>query len=278
VAGAALLVLGAGVVTVVVGAAVPPTVPLGALGTAAVRVDDGGLLVRVEAELRTRKAVVLRSATTPGGGMVVLLDPVPDRRPGAPDAVRQRVVALLDPGCGETAAADEPVLEVTVQALDDGQRSVLRREIAPRALRAAERAACRPVRATVTPLAGAAAQVGGESGVGVELEVGVQVELVDNGVTTGLVGLTGRGLRVEVASSPLPELLRARSGSGAPAVVATTARVVVTECSVEVLAPRGLELLVERSGEQLAVPVTTGPEVVALLDELVRRTCRRERG
>ena len=47
---------------------------------------------------------------------------------------------------------------------------------------------------------------------------------------------------------------------------------------VDVQAPRRLVLEVQRGDQRLAVAVQTGPEVVAGLDELVRRSCRRARG
>jgi hypothetical protein len=280
VAGALLAVLAAGLGTLATGAAEPvvvPPPPLGTLGPAGARLDDGRLLVRVEAELRTREPVVLRSGVVTGGGLVVLVDPVPAPEPGAPDAVTSRVVALVEPGCPEGPTAPvgppgevDPVLQVVVAPQGGGAEATLRSDIPLRSFAGAARAACAPVQASLALPA--------DSGPVAE-QVEVSVRLVDATVPVQVLRLTGRGLRVEAtALGPLVAAAAADPSPGARPAVTVSALVVVTDCSVEVLAPRRLVLEVQRGPDLLEVPVQAGPEVVAGLDELVRRTCRRARG
>lgn len=259
---AAALVLAGGVGALVSGAAEQRparAVPLGALGEPRARVDDGLLLVEVEAVLRTREPVVLRSGTVSGGGLVLLVDPQP-----YDGGVRQRVLAVLDPRCDAPAVPEDPALEVVIQAQDGGPTTTLRRPIAAGQLATAARTACQPVRAAMRTAPDGA--------------LVLSLDLVDNDVATRLVAVRGRGLEVDLAGSSLPERVEQSAGTGQVVSVSARVRVAVTDCSVEVLAPRRLEVEVERPAGRLTLPVGTNPAVVDALDELVRTTCRRERG
>lgn len=92
----------------------------------------------------------------------------------------------------------------------------------------------------------------------------------------GLNSLTGRGLLAEpvgAEQSPVLEL--------GPLGEARSIRVdvVVTDCGIETLAPRQLDLEVERAGRSPAsIRVQSDPDVVRALDRLVARTCGRPRG
>ena len=278
---AAVAVAAAGaLVLVMTGAGRPPAVPplpLAALGPAAARVDDGGLLVRVEAQLRTREPVVLRSGAVSGGGFVVLVDPVPTPEPGAPDAVVSRVVAVVDPGCPPNtwpglAAA---VLQVVVAPQDGGEATSLTADVPQHALGTAVSAACAPVRASAALPAGSGPAAG---------ELDVTVRVPEDRAPVRLLSLTGRGFQLDVAG--LDEQVAAASGRGRPFAVTAPVPVAVTDCVVEVQAPRRLVLEAvleagpdaEGAADVLRVPVAVDQAAVAALDELVRQTCRRARG
>lgn len=269
---AVLASVAAGLVALATGTGRPEPAPpaeLGTLGPASVGVDESGLLVRVEAELRAREPVVLRSGTVTGTELVLLLDPVRLPAPGAPGGVRSRIVGLVEPRCGEQAPQDRApaVLQIVIAPQAGGEAVTLGSPLSAQALASAREAACAPVRASVAlvPGSGPAAE---------QLEV--TVRLVDASVPVDVLALTGRGLRVGVGTTTLGAQVAAATAQRTAATV--TAPVVVTDCSVEVLAQRGLELEVQRGDERLSVQVDRGPGVVAALDELVRRTCRRPRG
>lgn len=267
----ALLAVAAALVVLVTDAGRPPAPappPLAELGAAIARVDDGGLLVRVEAPLRSREPVVLRSGTAVGDALVVLVDPVPTPEPGAPDAVTSRVVALVEPGCADRSGGRrDSVLQVVVAPQDGGDAAALESDVPVRALDAAIAAACAPVRASATlpPGGGPVAE-----------QLDVAVRLADASVPVRVVALTGRGFQVDAV--PLAEQVGAAAAAGRPSEVTATVRVSVSDCFVEVLAPRRLVLEVQRGEDRLRVPVAVDRAAVAALDELVRQSCRRARG
>lgn len=264
----ALLVLAAASLAFVLTRPEPvPPPPLGTLGPASARVDDGGTLVRVEAELRTREPVVLRSGTIVGTELVLLLDPVLTPAAGAPQAVTSRIVGLVEPGCTDPAAVDRPSgaeLQVVIAPQAGGEPLTLRSDVL--ALARARAGACAPVQASAAlpPGSGRVAE-----------QLAVTVRLVDPSVPVAVLGVSGRGLRVALETTPFAE--QVARAAGVRPVVTATAPVLVTDCSVEVLAQRRLTLEVRRGAERLSVQVDPGPGVVAALDELVRRTCRRPR-
>jgi hypothetical protein len=269
---AAAAVLAAGLAALATGAgrpeAVPPP-PLAALGPATARLDAGRLLVQVEAELRTREPVVLRRGLVTGDSFVVLVDPRPMPTPQAPDAVTSRIVALVDPACSAAEppfATEQPVLQVVVAPQAGGEAVTLRSDVPQRALTSAARTACAPVQASATlpPGSGAAAEA-----------VLVTVRVQDPTVPVRLLSLAGRGFQLDAAQ--LAGQLAAATG-GPPFAVTASVPVVVSDCVVEVQAPRRLVLHVERGDDPVQVPVTLDRPTIAGLDELVRTTCRRARG
>lgn len=268
----ALVVLAGALVVLVTGVGRPepvPPPPLGTLGPAAARVDDSGMLVRVEAELRTREPVVLRSGTITGTDLVLLPDPVLSPAAGAPDAVTSQIVGLVEPACPDPTSRDRSsgaVLEVVIAPQAGGEALTLRSDVPGPALASAREAACAPVRASV-------ALPTGSGPAAEQLEVTVRVP--DATVPVRVVSLTGRGFRVDAAD--LADQILAASRLGRPFELTATGQVVVIDCSVEVLAPRRLVLEAQRGDDLLRVPVEVDRAAVAGLDELVRRTCRRPR-
>jgi hypothetical protein len=128
-----------------------------------------------------------------------------------------------------------------------------------------------------------------------ELVVRVALRVVIEGRETGrgdtggpdeaeqlrLVEVRARGFAVRLVERPTPLDLGAigRFGSGLRSVVPVDAEITVVDCSVEVGAARSLVLSLRRDdGPAGRVPVTSAPEVVRALDDLVRRSCRRPRG
>jgi hypothetical protein len=96
-----------------------------------------------------------------------------------------------------------------------------------------------------------------------------------------LLGLSGRGFALQPVGATLPLRLQdvGRFGSGLPVVVPVPVEVVVADCSVNILAPRRIELSLRRgNGPVRTVAVASRPAVVRALDGLVSRTCRRPRG
>jgi hypothetical protein len=96
-----------------------------------------------------------------------------------------------------------------------------------------------------------------------------------------LVEVRARGFAVRLVERRTPLDLGAvgRFGSGLRSVVPFDADVTVVDCSVEVGAARTVVLSLRRDdGPAGRVPVTSAPEVVRALDDLVRRSCRRPRG
>ena len=96
-----------------------------------------------------------------------------------------------------------------------------------------------------------------------------------------LVDVVVRGYQVRPVDRSLPLTLGpvGRFGSGLRRVVPFDAEVVVSDCSVDVRAPRSITLSLRRGdGPVRQVAVQSEPQVVRALDDLVRRTCRRPRG
>ena len=190
--------------------------------------------------------------------------PAPARRPPLPARLRAQLAAVL------------LVLAAGVLAAFDGSRPV---PVTP------------PPQAPTFPGVSATARLDGEQ----ELVVRLALRVVIEGAETGrgdtggpeqaeqlrLAGVRSRGFEVRLVERELPLDLGAigRFGSGLRSVVPVDADVTVVDCSVEVGAARTLVLSLRRDDGPLGrVPVTSAPEVVRALDDLVRRSCRRPRG
>ena len=90
-----------------------------------------------------------------------------------------------------------------------------------------------------------------------------------------LQALTARGFVVDLVGADLPLEV---AGSRQRTQMGFEVEVRVTDCSVDTQAPRQLALDVSRSDARGTLRVLTSADVVAVLDRLVSRSCRRPRG
>ena len=96
-----------------------------------------------------------------------------------------------------------------------------------------------------------------------------------------LTDVVARGFSLRPLDGPVPRTLAevGRFASGSPLAVAVGLEAVVTDCSIDVGAQRTLSLSLRRGdGPVGRLVVPARPPVVAALDGLVSRTCRRPRG
>ena len=91
-----------------------------------------------------------------------------------------------------------------------------------------------------------------------------------------LLALTGRGFALQLVGAALPVALpQAREQT----IVAYDVEAAVIDCAIEALAPRRLELQLERGSDvRSPLVVDVDPAVVRGLDRLVSTTCNRPRG
>lgn len=121
------------------------------------------------------------------------------------------------------------------------------------------------------------------------LDVMVEGSATGRGDTNGptepeqlrLLDITARGFQFRLVGRSTPLVLGAtgRFASGLPYAAQLEADVVVGTCSVDINAPRDIRAVVRQDdGPRAEVVVEKNADVVRVLDDLVRRTCRRPRG